>query len=381
MLQAIDLFCGAGGLSCGLRDANFHVALGVDIDTRALTTYQTNFRTTKVLCEDVYNLSVERITQLTGLKCFDNFLLAGCPPCQGFSSLGKRDPYDEKNQLVYQYVRLVSEMKPSFLLMENVPGMSKSVGKKIFSDVISKLEPDYILEYATLNAADYGVPQIRKRLVLHGIRKDIYNILSRKLQQSIHLLPEKTHCDPALNTEGIFLNWETVGNTILDLPEITAGEMYPEGQNDIFNHRARNLSELNLLRLSYIREHGGSRKSLPDCYSLDCHRNSKKGNGYGDTYGVIDPNKPSPTMTTGCTNITKGRFGHPFQNRGISLREAARLQSFSDDFVFVGNLESISLQIGNAVPPQLARASADKIYYYMTVVENILNENNSTLVS
>ena len=373
---AIDLFCGAGGLSCGLQDAGFDVALGVDVDIQALTSYQNYFQNTIALNEDINNVSAQTITKLLGLTPRSNFLLAGCPPCQGFSSLGKRDPYDEKNQLVFQYTRLIDELKPTFILMENVPGMSKNVGKEIFKEVVKKLSNEYFVEYATLNAADFGVPQTRKRLVLHGVRKDIYEQLKCYLKQDFTLLPEQTHCAPKKNINNNYQNWRTVGETIMNLPPLVAGQSY-EGR-DIHNHVCRNLSETNIKRLAIAHEHNGSRTSLPEELCLPCHNGVTT---FSDTYGIMRLDRPAPTLTSGCTTISKGRFGHPTQNRGISLREAAKLQTFPDNFRFFGSISSISLQIGNAVPPQLAKASADKIYYYMTLVEEMSDKKHSSLVS
>lgn len=365
MFNAIDLFCGAGGLSCGLQQADFNIALGVDINKAALITYQKNFPKTQIIEADIKNVTAEQIIEKTGILPKSNFLLAGCPPCQGFSSLGKRNPKDEKNELAFQYIRLIEELQPTFILMENVPGMSRNIGKKIFSSVIKKLREKYYLEYAILNAADYGVPQIRKRLVLHGVRKDIHMHLVSYFEKAFNLLPEQTHCDPNSRTISGYQDWCTVENSIMDLPPICAGENYT-GEKKIFNHQARNLSELNKTRLAIIQDNTGSRDSLPDNYVLNCHKNTKT---YSDTYGTMDLKKPAPTLTSGCTCISKGRYGHPTQKRGISLREAARLQSFPDDFIFYGNISSISLQIGNAVPPNLAKASAQKIYSLMTIVE------------
>lgn len=369
-MKAIDLFCGAGGLSCGLQQAGFEIALGIDIDATALTSYRNYFPNAKILNSDIKVVTKETIMNLTGLTPGSNFLLAGCPPCQGFSSLGKRDPYDEKNQLVFQYTRLIYELKPTFILMENVPGMSKTVGKEIFKEVVKKLSTEYFIKYATLNAADFGVPQTRNRLVLHGVRKDIYKQLLCYLKQDFTLLPEQTHCAPKKNLNNNYQNWRTVGETIMDLPPLVAGQSY-EGQG-IYNHVCRNLSEINIKRLAIAHENNGSRTSLPEELCLPCHTGVST---FSDTYGVMRLDKPAPTLTSGCTTISKGRFGHPTQNRGISLREAARLQSFPDDFIFSGTLTSISLQIGNAVPPLLAKASAEKIYHYMTLVDSILKQN------
>lgn len=369
--KAIDLFCGAGGLSLGLKNSGFDIILGVDIDESALKTYKNNFNKTQILNEDIRYVTSSTISKLTGIAKGDNFLLAGCPPCQGFSNIGKRDQKDIKNQLVFDYVRLVMELEPSFILMENVPGMSRGVGKEIFKQVVSELNNKYKTEHAILNSADYGVPQIRKRLVLHGIRSDIYYELIKLStnKDGSSILPKKTHSDPNKN-DGSFTDWINLKNAIYDLPPIQAGEEY-SGNKKIFNHRARSISDKNLFKLNYIRNNGGSRNCLPDEYVLECHKNSKT--SYGDTYGVMDWYKPSPTLTSGCTSISKGRFGHPEQNRAISFREAARIQTFTDDFIFHGNMNSMSLQIGNAVPPLLAQASGMKIIQLMKKINNITN--------
>lgn len=360
---AIDLFCGAGGLSYGLKKSGFRVSLGIDIDATALKTYKRNLKRTKILEKDIREVTGEEISKLTGIKKGDNFLLAGCPPCQGFSNLGKRDANNILNKLVYEYVRLITELEPGFILMENVPGMSKGIGKTIFASVIEKLEENYVIQYDTLNAADYGVPQIRKRLVLHGIRRDIYNILlMEKKASKLEILPEKKFSG---KHEKGKRKWRTVGETIMDLPAIQAGEECD--QPEIHNHVARKLSETNRTRLDDIRKHGGDRANASETYKLDCHK--KENVSYTDTYGVLDVHKPSPTITSGCTVISKGRFGHPVQNRGLSVREAARLQSFDDKFIFSGTIGEMSLQIGNAVPPKLAQVSGKKIVEYMKIYE------------
>lgn len=362
--KAIDLFCGAGGLSSGLKKSGFQICLGVDIDKAALNTYKLNLKRTKILLKDIKQVTGKEITQLTGLKKNDNFLLAGCPPCQGFSNLGKRDADDEKNQLVYEYIRIVYELEPTFILMENVPGMSGGVGKEIFKKVVESLQKLYYVEYGTLNAADYGVPQTRKRLVLHGIRKDIYEIIvSKSNNLPIKLLPQPTHSQ--IKRKGC-KRWLTVGDSILDLPVINAGETYEN--NGIKNHRARRLSQTNIERLQEIRNNDGDKTNISENLKLECHK--KINVSYTDTYGIMDAAKPAPTITSGCTIISKGRYCHPTQNRGLSVREAARLQSFDDKFEFVGNIGEMSLQIGNAVPPKLAQASGNVIRFYMKEYES-----------
>ncbi len=371
--KAIDLFCGAGGLSTGLKKSGFRLCLGVDIDEKALKTYKCNLKRTKVLKEDIKKVTGEKITELTGINRRDNFLLAGCPPCQGFSSLGKRDANDEKNELVYEYIRIINELEPSFILMENVPGMSNGVGKEIFKNVVKELEENYHVEYATLNAADFGVPQIRKRLVLHGIRNDVYDNLGLDKEKQ-KILPKSTH---SKEKKKGYRKWVTVRKAIFDLPILGAGESYDDGI--IKNHKARSLSETNIERLQEIRLHGGNREMISEELQLECHK--KENVSYTDTYGIIDPDKPAPTITSGCTIISKGRYCHPTQNRGLSIREAARLQSFDDKFEFQGNMGEMSLQIGNAVPPKLAQASGKVIINYMGLYEDYLEAQTKGVIT
>ena len=371
--KAIDLFCGAGGLSTGLKKSGFRLCLGVDIDEKALKTYKCTLKRTKVLKEDIKKVTGEKITELTGINRRDNFLLAGCPPCQGFSSLGKRDANDEKNELVYEYIRIINELEPSFILMENVPGMSTGVGKEIFKNVVKELEENYHVEYATLNAADFGVPQIRKRLVLHGIRNDVYDNLGLDKEKQ-KILPKSTH---SKEKKKGYRKWVTVRKAIFDLPILGAGESYDDGI--IKNHKARSLSETNIERLQEIRLHGGNREMISEELQLECHK--KENVSYTDTYGIIDPDKPAPTITSGCTIISKGRYCHPTQNRGLSIREAARLQSFDDKFEFQGNMGEMSLQIGNAVPPKLAQASGKVIINYMGLYEDYLEAQTKGVIT
>lgn len=364
MKKVIDLFCGAGGLSAGLQNAGFTIKIGVDIDKQALYTYGKNFQRAVTLQKDISYVTGDELRKLAHIADDDHeFLLVGCPPCQGFSSLGKRNPNDEKNQLVFQYVRLIKELRPNFILMENVPGMTRSVGKDIFSHVVKLLEEEYHIESTILNAADFGVPQTRKRLVLHGVRYSVYEKLKKITGCAyINFLPKATHGKNAgLGKK----DWITVGESLSGLPPIVAGGHADE--NIVYNHTARSLSTINVKRLAIIRENGGSRHGIEAKYELKCHKG--KNVSYSDTYGILDPAKPAPTITAGCTVISKGRYGHPTQNRGLSVREAARLQSFSDSFLFTGSMESMSRQVGNAVPPRLAEASGKVIYKYMAMYE------------
>ena len=215
--KVIDLFAGVGGMSLGFEMAGFDVVLANEYDKDIATAYKKNHSSTKMINEDITKLDLQSV--------FEQYkgnidVIIGGPPCQGFSSLGKRDANDEKNELVYEYIRIINELEPSFILMENVPGMSTGVGKEIFKNVVKELEENYHVEYATLNAADFGVPQIRKRLVLHGIRNDVYDNLGLDKEKQ-KILPKSTH---SKEKKKGYRKWVTVRKAIFDLPILGAGE-------------------------------------------------------------------------------------------------------------------------------------------------------------
>lgn len=358
-LVAIDLFSGAGGTTAGLKKAGVKVKLAVELDEVAVQTYKNNNPEVEVFCEDIREIPSSILTKKLMRQPEDKLLLVACPPCQGFSSIRKNGFNDERNQLIFEFVRCVNDLNPEFLLMENVAGMTRGIGKEIFAKFKNEISKKYEIVYDVLNSADYGVPQSRKRLVLHGVRKDISKKLERKKRNLS--LPTPTHCQ-----DGERLPLWLSADVILGLPAIEAGMEY-EGEG-VYNHITNNLSDLNIQRMRYIREHGGSRKALPENLSLNCHKNTS---GHGDVYGILDITKPAITITGGCMTFSKGRFGHPFQDRALSAREAARLQSFDDDYIFSGNKGDLAKQIGNAVPVNLARASGN---YFSDLFELLKGE-------
>lgn len=355
---AMDLFSGAGGVSCGLRKAEIEVKVAVEVWDVAVNTYKRNIGDI-VIKEDIKNVKGTEILRKAGIRKGQLFLLAGCPPCQGFSSQQKSrlGDKDDRNTLAFQFTRLVKEIRPLFVLMENVPGMKRE--GKIFKEVVNRLKNSgYKLHFDIVNSADFGIPQTRKRLVLHGVRQDIYKKMKKK---KIELgFPDPTHS--GLSNSNDLKPRKSVRATISDLPKLEAGQE----DNSIPNHFCTGLKEINLERIRYIRQHGGSRDCLPEHLTLNCHKG--KNIGYGDVYGIMDWDKPAPTLTGGCLSYSKGRFGHPEQDRAISAREAARLQTFDDDFVFEGNKSEIALQIGNAVPVDLAKISGE---YFIKIGEKL----------
>ncbi|MEK4630511.1 DNA cytosine methyltransferase [Solibacillus sp. FSL R7-0682] len=329
----IDLFCGAGGLSLGLSKANFNIKIAFDNNEHAVSTYNNNF-SHKAVLESVENINSNQVLKSVGLKKGELDLLAGGPPCQGFSIQRRGDDNDSRNTLVLEYARLLEELSPKMFIMENVTGLQTKRGKVFLDEIIERAQKaGYKCHISILNAADFGVPQIRKRIFIVG-EKSIGT-------ESYFKFPEKIF-EPN--------NYRTVWNAIKDLPQppdnFKDHELYP-------NHRKERLSELNRLRISHVPQ-GGGRENIPEELRLECHKVSVEKAGHRYVYGRLEADKPSGTITARFDSFTRGKFAHPFENRSITLREGARLQTFPDDFVFLGSKVEVAKQIGNAVPPVLA---------------------------
>lgn len=371
-IPAIDLFSGCGGVSIGLTNAGFDVKVAIEIDPAAVEVYKKYKPLSKVnvLQEDIRNVSGQIILEKGNIDSNSLFLLAGCPPCQNFSlqnRYGSAKNDEVKKELLFEYLKIVQDIYPPFILLENVPGIKSPSNINILNEFLNELKCDkkddnksYYLKYDVLNSADYGVPQSRKRFVLHGVRKDIYEELKKGGLEFD--LPVCTHSKTGENG---LKKWITVRESIMDLPAINAGEKY--NGPDVLNHKSAGLSDVNLERIRLIRENGGSREGLPERLVLNCH---KEYTGHKDVYGIMDLDLPAPTITGGCLSYSKGRFGHPTQDRAISIREAARLQTFPDDFEFSDNTTKSALQIGNAVPVKLVESSARTLIKYFSFLKN-----------
>lgn len=344
-LGVIDLFSGCGGSALGFNQAGFPIKVAVDIDKNASESFKVNFPDCAVLPTDITYISGKELLKAGGFKNGKEVILIACPPCQGFSNARRNSQRlnDPRNKLIYEFLRIVEEIKPMSFVLENVPGLATGIGKPLFLQILQRLhELGYQTVYDVVNTADYGVPQRRRRLVLMGTN-------NKNIRLSF---PPRTNVDPSVSEE--LPAWNTVREAIKDLPPISAGERHPE---DIL-HASASLAEINLKRIKVTPHDGGDRTSWPEELILDCHKTTK---GHKDVYGRMQWDYPSPTMTGGCAMISKGRFGHPEQDRAISLREAARLQTFPDSFIFTGNFGQIAEQIGNAVPPLLAKRVADAL--------------------
>jgi len=343
-ISAIDLFCGIGGLSYGFNKAGIEVKAGVDIDSTCQYAFEKNCKS-KFISKDILDITGKELNALYHKD--DVKILVGCAPCQPFSSYSYKS--DKQNdyrwKLLEEFSRLIKEVNPVIVSMENVPTLLKFKKAPVFLNFVKSLENEgYFVWYDIVYAPDYGIPQKRKRLVLLASKKG-----------EIKLLP------PTHSPENYISVKEAIGN----LDKLTSGEI---SKND-FLHRASKLSEKNLERIKQSKQGGSWKRDWDEHLKLECHKN-EKGKNYVSIYGRMKWDEPSPTMTTLCTGIGNGRFGHPEQDRSISLREASIFQSFPNDYQFVDKPENLrvsqlSRHIGNAVPPRLGEIIGQSIIEHL----------------
>jgi DNA (cytosine-5)-methyltransferase 1 len=338
--NAIDLFSGAGGLTVGLRRAGFRVVAAVEMDNEAARTYKANHRSTELITRDITEVTGRELLRVSGADRID--LVAGCPPCQGFSSLtNKYAKSDPRNRLLLEMARLIAEIRPNMIMMENVPGLAEK-GKSVFRRFISKLESlGYRVTYDVLQVADYGIPQSRRRLVL---------LAGRGFEIP---LPISTHSAPSAKGAGL-KSWRTLGDVLRRRRRpVTLSYARQKGGPAKFNwHVIRDLTPLSLTRLEALNA-GADRRNLPKNLRPACHRRSDK--GFQNVYGRLSWSQTPPTITGGCTTPCKGRFGHPDETRTISVREAADIQTFPADYIFDTDFMEVACNlVGNALPCDFA---------------------------
>jgi len=338
-VSAVDLFCGAGGLTHGLMQAGIKVEAGIDLDESAKHAFTTNNPGVSFFPWDVAGKNYTSIEKL-----FDSSkhrLLAGCAPCQPFSKLTNGVAKHHAWDLLDNFGRFVRGILPELVTMENVPGLVVR-GRPVFDKFIGMLKKhEYEVAWDVVKCHEYGIPQSRERLVL---------LASRLGKMAV---PKKTHRSRD--------QWQTVRQTIADLPPLESGRDDPSDPL----HAASKLSDKNLRRIRATRHDGGTRQDWPSELVLECHK-KKSGESYGSIYGRMWWDRPAPTMTTLCTGLGNGRFGHPEQDRSITLREAALLQSVPLGYEFwpsdkTVNHKAVGRMIGNAVPPMLAKALGQAI--------------------
>jgi DNA (cytosine-5)-methyltransferase 1 len=379
-LKSVDFFSGAGGLSCGLKMAGFNTILASDIHPVYANTFKTNHPKATVITNDIRGLSEHDILNLTRLKVGELDLIAGGPPCQGFSiNAPVRTLEDQRNHLFSDYLRIAQILKPKAILIENVPGIV-SLGKgtvvKAIYDRLKKM--GYSVEHKILFAGHYGVPQLRFRTIFIALRdkKQIdFPEPTHDATARANFAGAKELCQNIAPLFATNLNKKTtVWDAISDLPELALGESY-EGrylspaQTDfqrflrrevvyVNNHSCARLGKVNLERLKHIPQ-GGSWRDIPFDLLPEGLRRARRSD-HTKRYGRLHPDEMCSTILTKC-DPHWGSFFHPTQDRALSVREAARIQSFPDDYIFTGNLTQQFEQVGNAVPPLLAKAIAEQI--------------------
>lgn len=341
VLTAIDSFAGAGGFSLGAIAAGFEVRAAIENDRHATATYKNGVRNetsrkVKVFADDILTLSPHRVLDESNLVVGQCDLFLGGPPCQGFSShrLGSSGVDDPRNALVLRYFEYIAAIRPRVFLMENVPGLLHQKHGK-YLDTFLRLadKHDYDVHGPLmLNAKDYGVPQNRKRVLVLGTDR-------RRPVDVPSWPPQPTHFDRTRNKlMGPLRHYRTAADAFHPVTRADDPCVRHMRHGEVLTEVFRNTPP-----------NGGSRADSGR--TLRCHRDH---NGHKDVYGRIDPEQPSPTMTTACINPSKGRFVHPTEHHGITIRQAARLQTFPDEFDFEGGLMAAGAQIGNAVPVLLA---------------------------
>lgn len=324
---AVDLFCGSGGATVGLKAAQWKVLAAVDFDPMAAATFRENHPEVEFIEADLrLKGTIRRLRKVVRQQRVD--LLVICAPCQPFSSQNRKRGSDPREQLLIHSLAAVKAVRPELIFFENVPGLVGPSYRAVVEELRDGLRAiGYkVTDPLLKDAATYGVPQRRKRCIMVAARR----------QLSLNaFLGTTVECQST-----------TVADAIATLAALGSGQSDP---TDAL-HQARSHSELALKRLAAIPKNGGSRKSLPPELELACHCGRKC---FPDVYGRMKWDAVAPTLTTGCTDITRGRFAHPRDDRAITLREAARLQTFPDEYIFVGNRSQIATQIGNAVPPAM----------------------------
>ena len=341
---AIDLFCGAGGLSLGLRQARFRVAAALDVSPLATDSYRLNFPRVPLLCRDIRRVTGPQLLRLAGLENAGLDLLAGCPPCQGFSALRTKGQasavHDDRNDLLLDFLRLVRSIRPRFVLLENVPGLARHDLFRMFVDGLEAM--GFGVTDTVLNAADFGTAQRRRRLVLVA----------------------------GLDSQPVLMQGDAERRTVRDAIGDLASNAGKSG-DPLHDHGEKRADHVRSVIESIPRD-GGSRADLGPDEQLECHRQAAAcGAGWGrEPYSRMAWDSLASTITSGCVNPSKGRFLHPDENRAITLREALSLQGFPPAYrlSLKRGKDAAADLVGNAIPPPFVKAQALPLRHMSTTL-------------
>lgn len=335
-LKAVDFFCGGGGMSFGMQEAGITVLAGIDNDVNCKETYEANIKGASFIEADVFELKESELQKKLNLKRRDkSLILIGCSPCQFWSIINTDKTKSQKSKnLLVEFKRFVEYFRPGYVIVENVPGVLRKKKESGLEDFIKWLEDNkYHIHFDVHNTNDYGVPQNRKRFTLVANRTS-----------KAKIFPGKEKFKPAVK--------DVLGKKN-GFPTVSAGNI----DTTDFLHTTANLKDTTIERLQNVEKDGGDRMGFADIEHLQLDCFIGKNDSFKDTFGRMWWNKPAPTITTKFLSVSNGRFAHPEEDRGISIREGAALQSFPKNYVFKGtNLGSIARIIGNAVPPKYAES-------------------------
>lgn len=383
--KAIDLFCGCGGISVGLQKAGFEVIAGIDIEKKYIASFMHNFPNAKALTTDITTVPPEEFMATVGIVAGELDLLVGGPPCQGFSkNVPRKNRYleDPKNLLVKSFLDYCEVIQPKMILMENVAEMKNGFEEAYSQEIISRLQEEgYTITTVVLNSADYGVPQRRKRAFFMANR---FGVEFSPPKPTHKPLPKSgSHIASLFNDPAHITVWEAIG----DLPSVDHGKGQPltsyvgPAQNnyqkkmrgalkEVKNHIARKLASTQFERLASIGP-GQGHKDLPK------HLQTK--GGYSGAYGRLTKDMIAPTITRWVFHPGSGRWGHPIDIRTLTIREVARIQSFPDEYEFVGSYTDQAGQLGNAVPPLLAQAIVEHMWGQLSLFKKSVKASQETL--
>ncbi|WP_103981725.1 DNA cytosine methyltransferase [Helcococcus massiliensis] len=372
-MKAIDLFAGCGGLSLGFIKNGYEITTAVEFDRSIAETYKKNHEGVNVIVDDIKNIDTSEV-----FKKNDADVIIGGPPCQGFSMAGARIRNgfidDPRNYLFKHYFNVVKKVKPQVFIMENVKGLLTMHNGEIFKEIVSSFsdpnlldgEP-YHINYKLVKAVDFGIPQKRERVIIVGSIYNNFNFEELWLDTIEDIKKEIPNYFDSVTVKDAIGN---LGNTTedgiskLNEEQSEYEKFLSNGKNIVTNHNKTNHSKVAIERMSKIKS-GENFKSL----------NEEIKSVHSGAYGRLSWDSPAQTITTRFDTPAGGRFIHPVENRTLSPREAARIQSFPDDFIFYGNKTSIGKQIGNAVPPKIS-------YFLSRLVDKIIeegkNESNTT---